>query len=347
MTRPKRILICTAQVPFARGGAELLATGLRAALEAAGHEADIVALPYSHTPHRELLSSALAWRMLDLTSVDGRPVDQIICTKFPSYAAAHPRKVVWLVHQHRQLYDWRGTRWSDWGAEPADAELADALARLDRRSLGEAARRFTISRVVSERLARFNQLGSTPLYPPSVYSGRLRVGRYDPYILSVTRLDRAKRLDLLLEALAQTVAPVRAIIGGTGAARAELEALARSLNLGERVQFRGWLDDEALIDLYANARAVFYAPVDEDFGLATIEALEAARPVVTASDSGSVLEFIRDGETGLVAPPEPRALAARLDALWESAELAARLGAAGPQAVAGISWAGVVEQLVI
>jgi glycosyltransferase involved in cell wall biosynthesis len=123
--------------------------------------------------------------------------------------------------------------------------------------------------------------------------------------------------------------------------------MARSLNLGERVQFRGWLDDEALIDLYANARAVFYAPVDEDFGLATIEALEAARPVVTASDSGSVLEFIRDGETGLVAPPEPRALAARLDALWESAELAARLGAAGPRSVAGISWAGVVEQLVI
>jgi len=347
MTRPKRILICTAQVPFARGGAELLASGLRAALEAAGHEADIVALPYSHTPHRELLPSALAWRMLDLTSVDGRPVDQIICTKFPSYAAAHPRKVVWLVHQHRQLYDWRGTRWSDWGGEPGDAGLADALARLDRRSLGEAARRFTISRVVSERLARFNQLGSTPLYPPSVYSGRLRAGRYDPYILSVTRLDRAKRLDLLLRALAHTAAPVRAIIGGSGAARPELEDLARSLNLGERVQFRGWLADEALIDLYANARAVFYAPVDEDFGLATIEALEAARPVVTASDSGCVLEFVRDGETGLVAPPEARALAARLDALWESAELAARLGAAGPRAVAGIRWSNVVEQLVL
>ena len=347
MSRTKRILVCTAQVPFARGGAELLAEGLRDALRAAGHRADIVALPYTRAPHRELLASALAWRMLDLTTVDGQPVDQVICTKFPSYVVAHPRKVVWLVHQHRQLYDWRGTRWSDWGGEPGDRELGDALARLDRRTLGEAVRRFTISPTVSERLSRFNQLSSTPLYPPSVYSGRLRSADYEPYILSVARLDRAKRVDLLLHALAHTAAPVRAIIGGTGAAQAELVALAAALGLGERVAFRGWLDDATLIDLYARARAVFYAPIDEDFGLSAIEALEAARPVITTSDAGSVLEFVRDGVTGMVAPPEPRALAARLDALWDSADLAARLGAAGPAAVAGISWNSVVSQLVL
>ena len=347
MSRAKRILICTAQVPFARGGAELLAEGLRDALRGAGHQADIVALPYTISPHREVLASALAWRMLDLSTVDGVAVDQVICTKFPSYAVAHPNKVVWLVHQHRQLYDWRGTQWSDWGSEPNDAHTAAALMRLDRRTLGEALRRFTISRLVSERLARFNQLSSTPLYPPSIYSGRLRRGPYEPYILSITRLDRAKRLDLLLHALAHTSNPVRAIIGGSGPELGALQTLARNLNLGARVEFRGWLDDEALIALYANARAVWYTPIDEDFGFATIEALEAARPVITTSDAGTVLEWVRDGETGLVAPPDPHALAARLDLLWETPHLAARLGAAGPSTVAAIRWSTVINQLVL
>ncbi len=334
-------------MPFARGGAELLAEGLCAALRTAGHQAEIVALPFTRTPHRELLSSALAWRMLDLTTVEGQPVDQVICTKFPSYALAHPRKVVWLVHQYRQLYDLRGTRWSDWGAEPDDAALGAALQRLDRQALGEAVRRWTISRKVSERLARFNGLSSQPLHPPSVYSGRLRAGRYGDYILSVARLDSAKRIDLLLRALALTEQPVRAIIGGSGAARAQLEQLAQQLGLGQRVRFCGWLDDATLIDLYAEARAVYYAPVDEDFGLSTIEALEAARPVLTCADAGTVLDFVRDGVTGLVAPPEPRAMAARLDALWADAGFAARLGAAGPATVAHIRWPQVVDSLVL
>jgi hypothetical protein len=65
-----------------------------------------------------LIPSALAWRLLDLEHVNGVPVDQIICTKFPSYAARHPRKVVWLVHQHRQAYDWYGTPLSDFANTP-------------------------------------------------------------------------------------------------------------------------------------------------------------------------------------------------------------------------------------
>ncbi|HEY1011882.1 MAG TPA: glycosyltransferase family 4 protein, partial [Herpetosiphonaceae bacterium] len=316
MARSKRILVCTAQTPFARGGAELLAESLVAALRAAGHQSDLVALPFTRSPHRELLSSALAWRMLDLTSVDGEPVDQIICTKFPSYVAAHPRKTVWLVHQYRQLYDWRGTAYSDWGGEPGDDELAEALRRLDRRCLGETPRRFAISKVVSQRLARFTGLRSAPLYPPSPYAGKLRRGPYGAYVLSIARLDRAKRIDLLLRALAHAEQPVAAVIAGTGPERERLERLAADLGLGARVSFRGWIGERELIDLYAGARAVFYAPVDEDYGFSTIEALEAARPVVTATDAGGVLEFVEDGGNGLVAPADPRALAARLDLLW-------------------------------
>ncbi|HZG69236.1 MAG TPA: glycosyltransferase family 1 protein, partial [Herpetosiphonaceae bacterium] len=97
-----RVLVCTAQVPFARGGAETLVEGLRDALRERGHECEIVTLPFSWTPRPNIMRGALAWRLLDLAVVDGRPVDLVIATKFPSYAVRHPRKVVWLVHQHRQ-----------------------------------------------------------------------------------------------------------------------------------------------------------------------------------------------------------------------------------------------------
>ncbi|MCS6938367.1 MAG: glycosyltransferase family 4 protein [Roseiflexaceae bacterium] len=344
---PQRILICTAQVPFARGGAELLVEGLRDALCERGYTVDVVALPYAWQPHDRLMPSALAWRLLDLEHVNGAPVDQIICTKFPSYAARHARKVVWLVHQHRQAYDWYGTPLSDFVNTPEDRAIRDQLLRMDRTTLGEAQRLFTISRNVAARLKRFVGLEAQPLYPPSRYAGRLRAGPYGDYLLSDARLDAAKRLDLLLHALARTRQPVRCIFIGAGDDRARLERLAADLNLGARVVFRGFVPDDELIGLYAAARAVYYAPFDEDYGFTSVQALAAARPVITTTDSGGVLEFVEHSVTGLVASPEPDAIAAHIDALFDGVDLAARLGAAGPARVADITWDRVVRALLL
>lgn len=343
---PKRILICTAQVPFARGGAELLAEGLRDALRERGHSVDIVALPYAWQPHERLTASALAWRLLDLEQIDGVPVDQIICTKFPSYAARHPHKTVWLVHQHRQAYDWYGTPFSDFANTPEDRAIRDQLLRMDRATLSEARGLHAISRNVAERLKRYTGLEARPLYPPSRYAGRLRAGPYGDYLLSDARLDAAKRLDLLLRALARTRHPVRCILTGAGAERERLERLAGDLGLAARVEFRGFVPDDELLALYAAARAVYYAPYDEDYGFTAVQALAAARPVVTADDAGGVLEFVSDNHTGLVAAATAEALAAKIDLLFDDQGLAARLGVAGPPRVAGITWDRVVTSLV-
>jgi glycosyltransferase involved in cell wall biosynthesis len=342
----KRIVICGVQVPFVRGGAEGLIDGLALALRAAGHEVDVVALPFSWSPKAEIMRGALAWRLLDLSAVNGRPIDQVICTKFPSYAVKHPRKIVWLVHQHRQAYDWYGTAYSDFVNTSEDRQTREQIVRLDRQALGEARRLFTISGNVSARLERFNGLRGTPLYPPSRIAHRLREGAFGDYILSVARLDGAKRIHLLLEALA--FAPgVKAVIAGTGGELASLQALARKLGVAERVRFAGYVDDEALVELYAGARAVFYAPIDEDYGFATVEAFGAGKPVITAEDSGFVREFVRDGETGLVAPAVAPALATRLEVLAADAGLAERLGAAGKRRAREISWERVVDALVL
>ncbi|NTW02058.1 MAG: glycosyltransferase family 4 protein [Oscillochloris sp.] len=342
----KRILICTAQVPFVRGGAEYLVEGLRDALRERGHMVDVVALPYQWHPVDRIPQSALAWRMLDIVTFDGQPVDQVICTKFPSYMVRHPRKVLWLVHQHRQAYDWYGTPLSDFSNIPEHRQVRDAIFRMDRRGLDECQARFTISRNVSGRLRYFNGLESTPLYPPSRYAASLRAGPYGDYILSSARLDRAKRLDLLLEALAHTDAPLRVIFAGAGPDRERLEGIAAKLSLGTRVRFLGFVSDAELLDLYAGARAVYYAPVDEDYGFATVEAFGAARPVITTDDSGGVLEFVIDGVNGMITRPDPQAIATSIATLAASPARAEALGRAGRPLADGITWDKVVEALV-
>jgi glycosyltransferase involved in cell wall biosynthesis len=139
---------------------------------------------------------------------------------------------------------------------------------------------------------------------------------------------------------------VRVIFAGSGEDRPRLEKLAARLKLGERARFLGFVDDATLLDLYANARAVYYAPVDEDYGFATVEAFGAARPVITTSDAGGVLEFVTDEVNGYVLPPEPAAIAARLDELIADAALAERLGRAGLPLVRDITWERVVAELV-
>ena len=100
-----RIAVCAPQVPFERGGAEIFADDLVAELRARDHDAELVTVPFKWYPGERVLTQAFLWRLLDLEEANGRPVDAVIATKFPSYAVRHPRKVVWLFHQHRGAYD--------------------------------------------------------------------------------------------------------------------------------------------------------------------------------------------------------------------------------------------------
>jgi glycosyltransferase involved in cell wall biosynthesis len=340
-----RIAICTAQVPFVYGGNEVLVDGLRDALKARGHEVDVIALPYKWYPHAQIISSALAWRLVDITESNGRPVDVAICTKWPSYVVKHPRKVTWLVHQLRQIYDWYGTPMSDFTGTPEDLRIRRSIQEMDRATLAESSKIFTISRNVAARLRRFNGLEGIPLYPPLRSGLRLEPGPYGDYVLSLNRLDAAKRVDLLLDSLAHAPG-VRAVIAGTGPDADALKRKARELGISKRVDFAGYVPDEEVSWLYANARAVYYAPVDEDYGYGTVEALSAARPVVTTTDSGGVLEFAEDGITGLVTPPDPPAIARSMQRLMNDPEEAARLGRAGRERVASITWDKVVDDLL-
>ena len=134
-----RIAVCSPQVPFERGGAELLAERLTFELKQHGHDADLVTIPFKWYPGARILSQAFLWRLVDLEEVDGRPVDLVIATKFPSYVIRHPNKVVWLVHQFRQAYELDRTDLGQFSEEPEDRALRRSVQNLDRIALGEAA----------------------------------------------------------------------------------------------------------------------------------------------------------------------------------------------------------------
>lgn len=341
------IALCTAQVPFVQGGNEVLVAGLAAALRARGHRVAEIALPFKWYPRESFYGSVLAWRMIDLTAANGVPVDLVICTKFPSTVVAHPRKVTWLVHQYRQAYDWFGTPLSDLTGTPDDVRFRRWLAALDRRTIGESRAIYAISRNVAARLQRFNGLEATALYPP--LRPGFCPGPVGDYVLHLNRLDAAKRVDLLLRAAAQVPAaspPLRYIIAGEGPDRAALERLAATLGLGERVHFAGRVPDAEAFALYAGARAVYYAPVDEDYGFATVEAFASGKPVITTTDAGGVLEFVEDGVTGFVTPPEPARVAESLARVAANPDLCAGLGDVGRRRVADITWDGVVDTLL-
>ena len=339
-----RIAVCAPQVPFARGGAEIFADDLVGELRARAHEVDLITVPYKWYPGERVISQAFLWRLLDLDEADGRRIDLVIATKFPSYAVRHSNKVVWLLHQFRQAYELDRTELGQFGESAEDRAARRAVQRLDRTALGEARKLFATSRNVADRLERSTGLKAEVMpHPPQELP--YHTNGYEDFVLSVGRLDRAKRHDLLLEAVAAD-ASLRCVIVGDGPDRGRLEDVARRSGIDGRASFTGRVGQQELADLYARCLAVFYAPVDEDFGMVPFEAFLAEKPVVTTTDAGGPLEVVADRRTGLVC--EPRALALAEACAWLRAHVddAKTWGRAGKEIARRVSWDETIERLL-
>ena len=344
-----RVAITTAQVPFIRGGAELLAEELAQALRGAGHQAEIVSIPFKWYPARRLVDAMAAWRLTDLTSSNGQDIDRVIALKFPAYLASHPRQTVWLLHQHREAFDMWDSEFNSLRPDPQGAEVRELVASADRHYLGAARACYTISRNVSRRLQDACGIGARPLYHPPPGASDLRRGEYGAYLLMPSRINQTKRQSLVLAALRLTRGDVRVVFMGVSDHADYAAALRREAEaLGDRVQWRGHVSTAERIGLYAGARAVIFPPVDEDYGYVTLEAMLAAKPVLTCTDSGGVLEFVVDGDNGLVCEPEPEALAEALDRVWQQPEEARRMGERGAERYAelDIGWDNVLPHLL-
>jgi glycosyltransferase involved in cell wall biosynthesis len=346
-----RIIIATVQIPFVSGGAESHAGGLKAALVAAGHEADIVTVPFNPAVPERIPDQMLACRLFDLTEIHGSKVDRLIALKFPAYLIPHPNKVVWVLHQHRAAYDLWNYPFEDLSASPRGVLVREAIRRADQQ-LAEAKAVFANSKNIANRLGHFCGINAVPLYHPPPHAESFSCARETgEYFFFPSRMSATKRQSLVLEALALTKKNVEVRFAGVADSPEygkRLKLLAAKLGVESRVEWLGFVTDEEKREAYAKAIAVIFPPVDEDYGYITLEAMLSSKAVITCEDSGGPLEFVSHLKTGLVVKPTAAALAEALDQLWQERELAAKYGRAGRERYErmGLSWSEVVRQLL-
>ncbi|MBD0275681.1 MAG: glycosyltransferase family 4 protein [Acetobacteraceae bacterium] len=343
-----KIGLVSSAVPLVFGGGRFIVDWLREKLEERGHRVEAVFVPSTENPDNVLQQMA-AFRMMRLEDY----FERVVTFRPPSHVVRHPRKVVWFIHHMRVFYDLWDTPYRGMPDRAPQRALRAAIIRADTAALREAHRVFTNSRVVGDRLRRFNGVGSDVLYPPVLRPEIFVAGDHGDEIVCVCRVESHKRQHLLVEAMRHVCTPVRLRLCGTGTNPDYVRSLRRMAAEGgaaDRVVVEDrWITEEEKAAFLRHALASAYVPFDEDsYGYPTIEAAHARRCTVTVSDAGGVSEFVQDGVTGLVAAPEPAAVAAAFDRLHADRALARRLGADAAERVAelGIDWGTVVEKLL-
>jgi glycosyltransferase involved in cell wall biosynthesis len=344
-----RIIVATASPPFAEGGHLVMARELVRALEAHGHTATLLVTPQNRFG-RQGTAYCAAWCTDVQVAHEGRTVDQVISLRYPAYAVQHDRHVVWLNHRMREYYD----LWDDFSsrlsfrASIKERVRRALIHRVDRYLLTRRVQRlFVISRTVQTRLQTWGGLRSEVLYPPAPVRAYRNDG-YGDYLFAVSRLTPLKRFDLVLRALAEPIAAgIRCVIAGEGNEMDALARLRRRLDLDDRVELLGRIDDRTLLDHLGRCRAVVFPTFNEDYGFVTVEAFMSAKPVLTCHDSGGPAELVRDGENGCVTSPAPEPLARAMRAVMADRSLAVRLGEAGAADAAKMTWPDAVQKLLL
>ncbi|MDA1081280.1 MAG: glycosyltransferase family 4 protein [Gemmatimonadetes bacterium] len=166
-----------------------------------------------------------------------------------------------------------------------------------------------------------------------------------PTFAYIGRLKRYKGVDLVIRAFARMSHPDATLeIAGAGDFRGALESLARSLDLGRRVRFLGFVSEAEKLALLQRAWAVVLASPKEGWGLTNVEAAACGTAVV-ASNSPGIRESVRDGVTGFLSPHgDVEGLARAMDRLAASRDIAETMGRAGRAFAESFTWARAASE---
>lgn len=297
-----------------------------------------IQMPISEATWEDVLRSYLDCYDLDLYAYD-----LVISTKNPTFMVQHPNQVCWLLHQIRVFYD----RFDDEYGKLDQAQLAEkrgqreTIQLLDNLAFQGVRKIFTNGYETARRLKQYNGFDAEVLHPPVLTRGQYCAGQQ--YFLLPGRLHRWKRVDLALRAMQHLKPDVPLLIPGTGEDESYFRELAKN---DPRITFLGFVTDQELLDLYANALAVLFVPKDEDFGYITIEAMLSHKPVIVCTDSGEPTRLVENGRSGFVVKPDTAEIAAAMSVLAKDRELARDMGEYAFAHVPSQSWSAVVEKLL-
>ncbi|MFK7160085.1 glycosyltransferase family 4 protein [Marinospirillum sp. MEB164] len=326
------------------GGADVLVTSLMHALKQTQHEVELLRLPFLFAPEQAIHAQMDYCEQLDLQAPNGQPIDLLLSLQFPGYGIHHPHHRIWLMHQHRAAYELAPTI----AETPAQKALKERIHQYDQQHLQQAEKRFTISQRVAQRIQDTTQLPAQAVYHPPAGEANFYCAEAWDYVFYPSRLETLKRQELLIEAARYLRTPLKILIAGDGGQAQHYQQRIIELGVEDRVQLMGRITEKQKLACYAHALAVAFIPWDEDLGYITLEAMLAAKPLVTCHDSGGPLEFVQDQHTGLVCTPDPRALAEAFDQLYLDKKKAYAMGQAGRQAYQdlNLSWQHTLSQLL-
>ncbi|MGN7983596.1 glycosyltransferase family 4 protein [Burkholderia sp. 22313] len=343
-----KVLVVNNMAPFVWGGAEELAVHLQRNLVIAGHDAEVLRIPFRWEPATRIPSQMLMVRAFELSNAD-----HVIALKFPAYLIRHHRKSLWLLHQYRQAYDLFDAGQTNLPPGPEGDALRETIRNADNESFAESRRIFTNSTVTQRRLKQYNGFDADVLLPPVNDPEMFPGGAPEGYVFAGGRVNGMKRQHLLLEALAITDRSVRLVIAGppdTPEDGTRLHQLVERLGLADRVKLDLRFLPRDVYATYINrASAVAYLPFDEDsLGYVAMEAATAGKALITTDDSGGILGLVKHNETGWVAQPEAGSLASAMHAVVQNAARAQTYGQAAKTLweSMGVNWPQTVEALL-
>ncbi|MPW17651.1 glycosyltransferase [Paraburkholderia sp. CNPSo 3157] len=199
-----------------------------------------------------------------------------------------------------------------------------------------------ISRVVAKRDGYFPEGVDVAVHHHPTNLQGLVAGPQET-IFSASRLDPLKRIDIIIEAYKASRLDVPLHIAGSGPDEARLRAAASD---HPGIRFLGRVPDAVLAQEYARAVCVPFVPRDEDYGLITLEAMLAAKPVIATTDSGGPMELIEHGHSGLIVEPDARALADAMRVLCGDLARAREMGLAARSHAARLDWDTLCKALL-
>ena len=336
------------------GGAEIHMHEIFGRLASAGHEITLLCGGWPGCPPHARLDGIeihrvgtrhtfplLARRYFDRTFGDVAPSLDVLVedvNKIPLYTPRW-RGVRRLVALVPHLFG--GTVFQELAAPLASAVwLAERpLGRVYRNIPFEAISQSTADDLAHRGISRANIEVIYPGIETTAYSPNPASRSPSPAFAYLGRLKKYKGVHYVIRAFAEMKCREATLeIAGAGDYRPRLEALAHSLDLGDRVRFLGRISEHEKLALLRRAWALVFASPKEGWGITNLEAAACATPVV-ASNSPGIRESVRDGETGYLVPHgDTSAMAAAMDRVAASRELVEQLGRAARAFAETFTW---------
>jgi glycosyltransferase involved in cell wall biosynthesis len=158
------------------------------------------------------------------------------------------------------------------------------------------------SKNIQQRVKEFTGIEvDRPIFPP-VDVERFKWIRQGDYFVSFARLEKMKRIDLIIEAFKQ-MPDKKLVLCSGGPIEEDIKKFIKDNNL-TNIDFRGRVSDEMLAELVGKSLAGIYIPINEDAGMTQLEILAAGKPVIGVREGG-LIESLEDDKNGIVLPPNP------------------------------------------